>query len=196
VFTSAEKMAPYLLAYTLMEAIERLMGKATDVYFSTLVKVGSFQQQVEFHTRTCNRIAMFLMPLLAIGIMAAPMVVKVYGSNYRAAGLGILFAVLVCRVMFRILGQVHYQLFMIQGEIYLATRCYYLALFVQLITIFPLAKFYGTLGIAYSVCISTFVLTLSQNLIFNHRKYMDMKSFLITFGYAAAGFTALVFLEM
>jgi O-antigen/teichoic acid export membrane protein len=193
-FITVVQMGLYAIAWNLMDVVEKIGTKATDVYYSALTKIHDPEEQMRFHRSVCRKVALFVMPLLAVGIILAPWAIKIlYKSDYRAAGVP--FAILMCRAMFRILGQVQFQLLLARAEIYLATRCYLLAFVVQVAAVIPLAVHFGVVGVAYSVLISTFVLTLAQNLILSRRYKLGLESFLITYGYMAAGLLVVLYLH-
>jgi O-antigen/teichoic acid export membrane protein len=194
-YIPAEYWGLFFIAWNLMEVIERLAGKAGDVYYSLLTKVKDPAEQVRFHEKVCRKVTLYMMPALAVGILLAPSTIRLlYEPKYHGAD--ILFAILVARVMLRILGQLQFQLLLARAQIYLATYCYIIALAVQLLGLIPLAKGYGTIGVAYSVLISTFALTFAQNAIFVARGEMSYRSLVYTLAGIAIGLPVCLYLEL
>jgi O-antigen/teichoic acid export membrane protein len=188
VFGDPELMGLYGVAFNLMEVIERLIGKLCDVYYATLTKIAK-QSQADYHANISKKIALFFMPALALGVILGPWVIQLlYKTEYNDAGIP--FSILLARLMFRVLGQFHFQLLLVRGKIRPATLCYLVAFIIQMTAIIPLARFYGIQGIAYSVLISTFANTLMQNLVFVRQKELGFVSLNITLAYAIFGLSA------
>ncbi len=188
VFLSAPEMGIYIVSWNLMETVERFGTKAIDVYYSALTKLTDLEKQTSFHFRICRRLALFGMPLLAAGVLIAPWVVIILHEEFREVGP--VFVILMARVMFRLLGQVQFQLLLARTEVRAATQCYWIAFFIQIGLIVPLTRHFGVIGIAYSVLISTAVQTLAQNIVLARRWGMSLESFFITSGYAAVALAA------
>ena len=101
------------------------------------------------------------MPLLAVGVLLSPLTIRLLYDR-RYAGAGVLFAVLIARLMVRLLGQVQFQLLMVTAQVRLATRAYVVAALVQVGCLFAFVHLWGVLGIALAVYVSTVVLTAVQ----------------------------------
>ena len=146
-------MGHYVLAITLAAVIEMLIARVCDVYFGVLTREPDDENRQRWHRKMCRNVARFGMPLLALGAVLAPLAVRLlYDPRYEPAG--VLFALLLVRQMIRTLGHVQFQYLMARGDVYLATRCYLLALAVQAVIFWPLTSHFGATGMALSVVIS------------------------------------------
>ena len=157
-------MGFYAVAWNLTAMVEGLSTRACDVYYSHLARARDQATQEADHAIVTHRVAIYGMPIMALGVAISPLVVAVlYSAAY--AGARPLVVILGARLMVRILGQVQFQSLLAQARVRLATWSYFVALIVHAIAIFPLAKAYGVLGIALSVLLSTTAVTISQSLL-------------------------------
>lgn len=159
-----EQMGLYAVALNLAGVLDALIGRACEVYFSVLARTDDPIQCGLQHDRLCLRLALLLMPVLAIIAVLAPRVVSMlYDPRYL--GSGILLAVMIVRLMLRSLGQVQFQYFLAKSEIRSSTIAYGAALALQLSLIWPLAQVWGALGLALASFASTAVHLLTQTLL-------------------------------
>ena len=100
-------------------------------------------------------------PVLALGVVAAPLAVRVlYDARYHPAGA--LLAVLLARLIVRAAGQLDFQLLMAEGRIRPATAGYALGSAAQAAVLFPLVAAFGVTGLAFGVLVSTLVVSFAQ----------------------------------
>lgn len=160
-FVSAQELGLYMVAWNLAAVAEALITRVCDVHFSLLCRFPEGDERAAWHAKICSRAAGWGMPLLAGGVLLAPLTVRVlYDVRYLRAG--VLFAVLLARLMFRALGQVEFQYLLSRGEVRLATRAYFVALIVQGACLAPLALQWGAMGLAACALASTAALTATQ----------------------------------
>jgi O-antigen/teichoic acid export membrane protein len=81
------------------------------------------EERRAFYQRTVRRLALFLIPVLALGALTAPFVFRVlYTSDYHPAG--VLLGLLIARLIFRAVGQLQFMYLMMRGEVFVSTRAY------------------------------------------------------------------------
>jgi O-antigen/teichoic acid export membrane protein len=183
---SLEEMGLYTVAWNLAAVLDTLLGRACDVYFSLLSRTLDPGRQAIEHERVCLRVAAILMPCLALGVGLAPWLIRIlYDARYLGAGL--LFALLVARLMFRTLGQVQFQHLLARAEIRVATVSYGAALLTQAVLLVPMTRHWEGLGLAASALISTAVLTVVQSVLLWRRGDCRLFPMLLTFGWALVG---------
>jgi O-antigen/teichoic acid export membrane protein len=183
----------YFLAWNLSEAAEKLISKLCDVYYGVLTRHVDEQRQSDLNRQLTINITKFGMPILMIGVLIAPIVVRtLYAPQYQSAG--VLFAILLARLMIRTLSYVQFQYFVARGEVYLITRCYIIALVVQLLILFPLCRWAEEMGMAFSILASTLVFTMCQNAILVWRGEISLMPIIRTLFWVtiALGFLPLI----
>ena len=188
------EMGFYAVAWNLAAVAEGLMTRACDVYFSLLSRKFDPAAQEAWHQAMSRRIAIIIMPIMALGIVIAPFIIGLL-YDQRYAGARIVFAIMVARLMVRGIGQVQFQYLLATAQVKLGTHAYIAAMIVQVLILFPLARSRGVEGLAIAGLISTTVLTAVQTLLLALRGVRSVIPFLITLGCTAIGLTGL-FLEM
>ena len=123
----------YFLAWNLAEGLDNLIGRASEVFYSMLNRKTDEQDRRAFYQRTVRRLALFLIPVLALGAMTAPFVFRVlYTADYYPAG--VLLGLLIARLIFRAVGQLQFMYLMMRGEVIVSTRAYLFAFLTVAIT--------------------------------------------------------------
>lgn len=187
-------MGLYIVAITLASVVEMLIHRVCDVYFGVLTREPDAAIRFQWHRRVCHYVARYGMPILAVGAMLAPLVVKlIYDDRYEAAG--ILFSWLLVRQMIRTLAMVQFPYLMARAEVYLATRSYVVALIIQAVLFWPLTASLGTLGMAFSTIASVSGYTLAQSWWMWRRGIAEVRPLFETFFWAALTSTALVMIH-
>ena len=154
---SATDMGYYAVAYNLMYAIEALMRRGCDVYFSMLSAYGDAHARDAWQRRISRAVAAWVMPVLAIAVATAPSIIGLmYDARYAAAK--VLFGLLMARLMVRTLGQVQFQYLLALAQVRLNTQAYVVALVVQAALFLPLVRTWGVTGLAVSALASTITL--------------------------------------
>lgn len=185
------EMGLYAIAFNLSCVLEGLVTRICDVYFSMLAREDGEEMQGKWHSIVCKRAAEWGMPLAALSLLAAPWAIWIlYDSRY--AGAGLLFSILLARLMIRTLGQLQFQYMLALAEVRLATYAYLVAVVVHVSIFFPLVEHFRVAGMAISVLISTIVLTLIQTLLLYRQVGDGLKPFFTTLGWATAGLATLV----
>ena len=159
---SVEQMGLYTVAWNLAGALDSLLSRACDVYYSLLARTPESSRQA-LHERVCLLVATWGGPLLTVAVVVAPCLVpQLYDTRYR--GVGILLSVLMARLILRALGQMQFQHLMVRAEIRIATQSYLAAIVVEAVLMFPLAHAFGALGLALASLVSIAVVTGIQSL--------------------------------
>ena len=188
---SPTEMGIYAIAFNLSAVIEGLITRVCDVYFSMLAREEGEDAQHRWHEMVSERITHWGMPLGALAVLAAPIAIWIlYDPRYEAAGL--IFSILVGRLMVRAVGQMQFQYLLALAQVRLATYAYLVAVVVQVALFFPMVGQFGVAGMATTVLISTVVLTLTQSLLLQRRVGSGMNAFAPTLGWAIAGIVAAV----
>jgi O-antigen/teichoic acid export membrane protein len=172
----------YVVALNLAGVLETLLSRACDVYFSLLTRLASPDAQRAWHRKICNRAVWWVMPVLAAGVLLGPIAIRIlYDPRYAPAG--ILFALLVARLLVRGLGQLQFQYLLARAEVGPATRAYILALIVQAAIMLPLVWTLGATGLALATLVSTAVVTFAQSLSLRRAGAGSLTPFTITMGW-------------
>jgi O-antigen/teichoic acid export membrane protein len=158
---SLEQMSLYAVAWNLAAVLDSLLARACDVYFSTLSRIIDPIRRAALHNRVCLRVSAIAMPGLALGVGLAPSTIRLF-YDVRYAGAGVLFALLVARLMLRTLGQIQFQYLLARAKIRIASLAYFGALLVQAAILIPLTQQWGGIGLAVAALVSTTVLTILQ----------------------------------
>jgi O-antigen/teichoic acid export membrane protein len=116
----------YLVAWNLAEGLDNLIGRASEVFYSMLNRKPDEQDRRAFYQRTVRRLALFLIPVLALGAVTAPLVFRLlYTTDYHPAG--VLLGLLIARLIFRAVGQLQFMYLMMRAEVIVSTRAYVFA---------------------------------------------------------------------
>jgi O-antigen/teichoic acid export membrane protein len=181
-FVTPLQMGLYAVAWNLSSVLEGLALHSCDVYFSMLSRINDLEARAAWHRRVCERIVIWAMPLLAVGVILAPVAIRVLYDR-RYAGAGVIFAILMARLMARILGLVQFQHLLATGEVWIATRAFFVALVVQGTLLATLGRSFGVIGIASSGLASTIVLTGTQAAMIHFRGERGLRPLFITLLY-------------
>ncbi len=182
------QMGLYAVAWNLAAVAEGLVTRACDVYYSMLARRDGPEAQAAWHREVCGRVVSWGMPLMALGVVAAPATVRLlYDSRY--AGAAPLLALLAARLMVRTLGQVQFQYLLALGEVRSATRAYVVALVVQAASLVPLAHAMGVAGLAMAGLLSTAALTATQSVGLARRGDPSLRQFGITTAWMVVALT-------
>jgi O-antigen/teichoic acid export membrane protein len=159
-----DQMGLYFFAWNLYEAMDNLIGRGSEVFYSMLSRKKEGDERSDFYRRTAYRLSLFLMPVLALGAILIPWAFKLYytAPEFRASAL--LLGVLTVRLIMRSTGQLQFMYLMIRGEVILATRAYVVSLVVLAATfaLWIQQLGLGVLGIAVSSVLAMTTFTLVQ----------------------------------
>jgi O-antigen/teichoic acid export membrane protein len=157
-----EEMGLYILAWSLSEALDNLIGRGCEVFYSMLSRKPEEEREA-FFQRTATRIAVFLVPVLVAASLVAPWVFElIYPPKFHGAA--ILFGLLTARLIMRATSQIEFMHLMMRGEVILATRAYVVSLVVLAATfvVWVQELGLGALGIAISSVLAMTTFTLAQ----------------------------------
>ncbi len=190
-FVSPESMGLYAIAWNLSSIAETLITRWCDVHFAMLSREETLSAQKRWHELVSYRVARYVTPLMALAVVIAPVVIWIlYDPRYDGAG--ILFAILTARLMIRAVGQIQFQYLMVQAQVRLATRAYFVALAVQAALFIPMVQAMGILGLALCMLISTTVLTLTQTALLYRRRWHGFVPALCALFWMAAGLISML----
>lgn len=183
---SPSEMGLYAIAFNLSAVLENLVTRACDVYFSMLAREQQGDAQTRWHEQVCQRAAGWGMPLAALAILMAPWVIWIlYDERY--AGAGLLFAIMIARLMVRALGQLQFQYLLAIAQVRIATVAYIVAVAVQAALLVPLVNHFGVAGMAICVLISTTALTTTQTWLLFRQSNRGLRPLISTMSWAATG---------
>jgi O-antigen/teichoic acid export membrane protein len=165
---SKKDIGLYVLAWSLAEAMEVLVTRGCDVFFSMLCRVEIGPPRSEFFWRTSRRVAIYLFPGIAIAALCAPWGFQLlYPANWYGAG--VLFGLLTGRLILRATSQLQVMYLIMRGEVFLATRAYLISLAIVASTfvVWIQTLGLGVLGMAISslVGVATFAIVLALQMI-------------------------------
>jgi O-antigen/teichoic acid export membrane protein len=158
-------MGLYILAWSLAEALDPLVWRGCEVFFSMLSRLPEGPDRAHFFRRTAKRVALYLQPAIAIAAFCAPFGFRLlYAKPFHGAA--ILFGLLTARLIFRATSQIQFMYIMMRGEVFIATRAYVIslimlaAMFVVWVQTFHL----GVLGVAISSVTGMTTYTIAQTI--------------------------------
>jgi O-antigen/teichoic acid export membrane protein len=152
----------YVLAWSLAEAMDNLIGRGSEVFYSMLSRKQGADRAAFFH-RTARRVALYLIPGLVVAAVVAPWVFQIlYPPNFHGAA--VLFGLLTARLIMRATGHLQFMYVMSRAEVHLATRAYLVSLVILAATfvVWVQALDLGVLGVALSSVLAMTTFTLAQ----------------------------------
>lgn len=161
---SPGSMGLYAVAWGLAAALEGLVIQACDVYFSMLARRTDPEDRATWHRSVCVMVASWGMPVAALGIATAPLVISVLYDR-RYAGAGILLSLLLARVAVRSLGQLQYEFLLAGGKIGINTVSFAAAFVTQAVLLLLFDRHWGATGLAATALASTLVYTVVQTIL-------------------------------
>lgn len=157
---AVDQMGLYYTAWALAEALDNLIARAADVFYSMLARLhGDARRQ--FYTKTLRRVSWAVGPVFVGGALLAPVVYRgLFAVKFHGAA--ILLGMLIVRLIPRLIAQVQYMDLMLHGRVIVATRGYLVALLVLAGLFVPAVQQFGVLGIALSAIVSMTAVTIVQ----------------------------------
>ncbi|HEX3148131.1 MAG TPA: oligosaccharide flippase family protein [Gemmataceae bacterium] len=182
---SGDQMGLFFFAWNLYEAMDNLVGRGSEVFYSMLSRKAEGDERSDFFRRTTRRLSLFLMPILALGAIVIPWAFKLYytAPEFRASAL--LLGVLTARLIMRATSQVQFMYLMMRGEVILATRAYVVSLAILAATfaLWVQTFGFGVLGIALSSVLAMTTFTLVQTAQMVYRRQTSPWPALIALGW-------------
>ena len=181
---TAAEIGLYALAWGLAEALDNLISRGSEVFYSMLSRKAEGAERAAFFRRTARRIAVYLMPGIVLAALVAPWAFELlYPPKFHGAA--ILFGLLVCRLIMRATSQVQFMYLMMRSEVLLATRAYVVSFtvlastFVLWVQVLQLHE----LGLAVSSVVAMTTFTLTQTLQMVRRREASPWPALIALGW-------------
>ena len=185
-FLSKDEVGLYILAWGLAEALDNLISRGSEVFYSMLSRKADGAERAAFFRRTARRVALFLLPGVVAAALVAPWAFNLlYPSKFHGAG--ILFGLLTARLIMRATSQLQFMYLMMRGEVVLATRAYVVSLavlagtFVVWVQVLDLRE----LGLAVSAVLAMTTFTLAQTFQMVRRREASPWPALIAVGWTA-----------
>ncbi len=160
---SAAEIGLYALAWSLAEALDNLISRGSEVFYSVLSRKSEGADRAAFFRRTARRIALFLIPGIVLASLVAPWGFELlYPVKFHGAA--ILFGLLTARLIMRATSQLQFMYLMMRGEVILATRAYVVSLVILAATFVLWVQTLGLheLGLAVSSVLAMTTFTLAQ----------------------------------
>jgi O-antigen/teichoic acid export membrane protein len=188
-----EEMGLYVLAWSLAEAMDNLISRGSEVFYSMLSRKIDGPERDAFYARTARRVAVFLIPGIAVAALVAPWAFKLlYRSEFHGAA--ILFGLLTARLIMRATAQVQFMFLMMRGQVILATRAYVASLGIMAATFFVWVEYFGwkERGVAISSVLGMTTFTLAQTIQMIRRRETSPWPALIGLGWTIAAVAGVV----
>lgn len=183
---TAAQLGYYTVAWNMVMIAERLVNRVGSVYYSMLAKTEDLAARRRWHEAMARRLTHWMMPLLSLGVIASPWVIRIlYDKRYILAQGPMV--VLMGRLMLRGLARVQSQYLLSIAKLHLETRAYVASFLTQLVLLWPMVKTYGIVGMALSSLITTFVLVAIQSLMLRLRDGVSMAPLYRTTGWMLVG---------
>jgi len=142
---SEREMGWYFLALNLVAVVEGVLMRWCDVYYAVLARRREQDTRERWHQTVSWKYVTIGVPLMIIGVMLAPLAIRLlYDSRYQPAG--ILFGMLMIRLMIRTVAMIQYQYLMMRGTLLYATIAYGVAFLLQAALFLPFVHHYGLIG--------------------------------------------------
>jgi O-antigen/teichoic acid export membrane protein len=183
---SAEQMGLYVLAWSLAEAMDNLIARGSEVFYSMLSRKAEGAERAAFFRRTARRITLYLIPALVLAALVAPWLFELlYAKPFHGAA--VLFGLLTARLIMRATAQIQFMYLMMRGEVRLATRAYVvsLGLLAATFVIWVQTLGLGVVGIAISSVLAMTTFTLVQTVQMVYRREASPWPALIALGWTA-----------
>jgi O-antigen/teichoic acid export membrane protein len=180
-------MGFYSIAWNLCSILNLLFSRLCGVYYAMLLKKPEGEARLDWHNIMSRRLGAWIMPPMALGIVAAPVVIDIlYQDHWRPAAP--LLALLVGQSMMRFLNTFEFQYLMATAAVSIQTRAYIAAAAVQAALLVPLTHTWGPAGMAASSLISAIVLTGAQAVLMRFKTGRGgFVSFGLTLAWVSAG---------
>ena len=162
-FLSKDQIGLYILAWGLAEALDNLISRGSEVFYSMLSRKPEGPEREAFFRRTARRVGLFLLPAVALAALVAPWAFNLlYPPQFHGAG--ILFGLLTARLIMRATSQVQFMYLMMRGQVILATRAYVVSLAILAGTFVLWVQTFGLQerGLAVSAVLAMSTFTLAQ----------------------------------
>ncbi|MFT5525231.1 MAG: O-antigen/teichoic acid export membrane protein [Pirellulaceae bacterium] len=186
---TAAELGVFAIAWRLSLTCDGLIRRACEVQFSMLSNEDGDEKRLKAHQAVCERVTRWLYPLIGFSIVLAPLPIWIiYDSRY--AGAGLVFAILVARLMMLSLNQLQFQYLLAVAKVRLSTLAYVAAVIAQL-SLLPFVPQFGSAGLAGCLLVSTTVLALAQTILLYRQTHTGLRQFFQTFGWMAAGLLAM-----
>jgi O-antigen/teichoic acid export membrane protein len=121
------------------------------------------EERAAFFHRTARRVAVYLIPGIAVAAVVAPWVFKLlYPLKFHGAA--VLFGLLTARLIMRGTGHLQFMYLMSRAEVHLATRAYVVSLVILATTFVVWVQVLGlgVLGVAIASVVAMTTFTLAQ----------------------------------
>jgi O-antigen/teichoic acid export membrane protein len=185
-FLTKDEIGLYILAWGLAEALDNLISRGSEVFYSMLSRKAEGAERAAFFRRTARRVALVLLPGLVVAALVAPWAFNLlYPPKFHGAG--VLFGLLTARLIMRATSQLQFMYLMMRGEVVLATRAYVVSLAVLAGTFVVWVQELGLqeLGLAVSAVLAMTTFTLAQTFQMVRRREASPWPALIAVGWTA-----------
>ena len=186
----AREMGYYAVAVGLSNNVDGVFGRVADVFYTMLARQADPSTRSLWNRQVTMALAKYLMPAMALGIVAAPVAIRVLYDR-RFVHVGILFGILTARVMVRSVGQIQFEYLLSTGDIRVNSVAFAVAALAQAGLMFPLGGRYGSMGLAWSALASTLVYSGVQTAAMCLRGQARAAPLLLACLWAAAGLGAM-----
>jgi O-antigen/teichoic acid export membrane protein len=183
---TAAEIGLYALAWGLAEALDNLISRGSEVFYSMLSRKVEGPERAAFFRRTARRVALFLIPAIVLAALVAPWAFELlYPPKFHGAA--ILFGLLTARLIMRATGQLQFMYLMMRGEVILATRAYVVSLAVLAATFVVWVQVLNLheLGLAVSSLVAMTTFTLAQTVQMVRRRDASAWPALVALGWTA-----------
>jgi len=193
---SAEQMGLYILAWSLAEALDNLIARGSEVFYSMLSRKEEGADRAAFFRRTARRITLYLIPGLVFAAIVAPWVFKLlYARPFHGAA--VLFGLLTARLIMRATSHLQFMYLMMRGEVRLATRAYVVSLAILAATfvVWVQTLGLGVIGLAISSVVAMTTFTLAQTIQMVQRREASPWPALIALGWTTISVVGVLLLH-
>jgi O-antigen/teichoic acid export membrane protein len=195
-FLTSDQIGLYVLAWGLAEALDNLISRGSEVFYSMLSRKAEGPERAAFFRRTARRITLYLMPGIVLAALVAPWAFRLlYPRDFHGAA--ILFGLLVARLVMRSTSQLQFMYLMMRGEVVIATRAYVVSVAILASTFVLWVETLGLheLGLAVSAVLAMTTFTLAQTVqMVRHREASPWPA-LIALGWTAVAVVGVLLLH-
>jgi O-antigen/teichoic acid export membrane protein len=195
-FLTTGEIGLYALAWGLAEALDNLISRGSEVFYSMLSRKPEGPERAAFFRRTARRVALFLLPGLVLAALVAPWAFHLlYPREFHGAG--ILLGLLTARLIMRATSQLQFMYLMMRGEVILATRAYMVSLVILAGTFVLWVQVLGLkeLGLAVSAVLAMTTFTLAQTFQMVRRTHASPWPAIIGLGWTAVAVAGVLLLH-
>ena len=182
-----------MFAFSLYEAMDNLIGRGSEVFYSMLSRKPE-ADRAAFFARTCRRVAGHPLPGLVPAAVLIPWAFRFICWRPEFQMSALLLGVLTARLAMRAVGHLQFMYLAMNRRTIVTTRAYVVSLTILATTFGWWVQEYGVLGVALSSVVAMTTFTLTQTIQMVWRREATPWPALIALGWTASAVAGVLLL--